>query len=259
MARRCFFFTLDDEQIAASLDEAAGSTGLLIVSGGNEIRSGAFSGQAHLAARIAARGFPVFRFDRRGVGDSSGVNRGFRSSGADIAAALGEFRRQVPHLERIVGFGNCDAASALALFGLDLCDALVLSNPWTFDEEQNDAMPASAIRERYLRKLRSPHEIARLLRGKVRLGALLRGLKGALGANSSQESDLLVEIRKKLAQYQGAVHILLAANDRTAQAFDSRWDRRDPRIERCPDAGHAYAEPHARAWLEERLLAALMG
>jgi len=259
MARRCFFFTLGDEQIAASLDDAEGSTGLLIVSGGNEIRSGAFSGQAQLAARIAARGFPVLRFDRRGLGDSSGVNRGFRSSGADIAAAAAEFRRQAPHLDRIVGFGNCDAASALALFGLDVCDALVLSNPWTFDEEQSDDMPASAIRHRYLRKLRSPHEIARLLRGKVRLGAVLRGLKEALAANSLPESELLAEIRKNLARYQGTVHILLAANDRTAQAFESQWDRRDPRIERCPDASHAYAEAHARAWLEERLLSALEG
>ncbi len=55
-----------------TLDDAPGTTGLLIVSGGNEVRAGAFAGQARLAAEIAAAGHPVFRFDRRGVGDSTG-------------------------------------------------------------------------------------------------------------------------------------------------------------------------------------------
>ena len=59
-----------------SLQDVGG--GLLLVTGGNEVRSGAFSGQAQLAARIARKGFPVFRFDRRGVGDSDGENKGFR-------------------------------------------------------------------------------------------------------------------------------------------------------------------------------------
>ena len=62
---------------AATLDSAPGTTGLLMVSGGNEIRAGAFNGQSRLAAEIAAAGFPVFRFDRRGIGDSEGTNRGF--------------------------------------------------------------------------------------------------------------------------------------------------------------------------------------
>ena len=48
-------FACEGAALAASLDEAAGGTGLLIVSGGNEIRSGAHRGMAMLAARIAAQ------------------------------------------------------------------------------------------------------------------------------------------------------------------------------------------------------------
>ncbi len=77
------------------------------MSGGNETRAGAFSGQAELAARIAEAGFPVFRFDRRGVGDSEGDNLGFRHSAADIAAARTAFRQACPALTRIAAFGNC--------------------------------------------------------------------------------------------------------------------------------------------------------
>jgi predicted alpha/beta hydrolase len=117
MSRLPLTFGCGTLRLAATLDTAPGTAGLLIVSGGNEIRSGAFGGQAELAARIARAGFPVFRFDRRGVGDSEGENRGFRRSARDIAAAIEAFRAIAPQIERVVAFGNCDAASALMLGG----------------------------------------------------------------------------------------------------------------------------------------------
>src|SRR3546814_1492741 len=64
-----------------------------------------------LSQRIAAAGHPVFRFDRRGIGDSDGSNSGFETSGPDIAAAIAAFRAAAPHVARIAAFGNCDAAS----------------------------------------------------------------------------------------------------------------------------------------------------
>ena len=118
MSRRHLTFSCEGSTLVGSLDEAEGTTGLLIVTGGNELRSGAWAGQAQFAARIAEAGFPVFRFDRRGTGDSDGPNGEFRSSALDIAAALAAFHAQRPTLNRIVGFGNCDAASALMLRSL---------------------------------------------------------------------------------------------------------------------------------------------
>ena len=138
MTRRHLTFLCEGDRLAATLDEGANATGLLLVTGGNEIRSGAFSGQAALAASLAGQGYPVFRFDRRGIGDSEGTNRSFRDEGADIAAALTAFRDAAPNVERVVGFGNCDAASALMLAGGGGCDALVLSNPWTIKDAEED-------------------------------------------------------------------------------------------------------------------------
>ena len=105
-------FDCEGAALAASLDDAPASTGLLIVSGGNEIRSGAHRGMAMLAQRVAAASHPVFRFDRRGIGDSEGTNGGFERSGPDIVAAIAAFRQAAPHVTRVVAFGNCDAASA---------------------------------------------------------------------------------------------------------------------------------------------------
>ena len=115
MTRRIVLFACQGAQLVGTLDAAEGSTGLLLVSGGNEVRSGAWGGQAQLAARLASEGFPVFRFDRRGIGDSEGENGGFRSSTPDLAAALATFKAECPQLTRVVGLGNCDAATALVL------------------------------------------------------------------------------------------------------------------------------------------------
>ena len=260
MSRLHFTFGCGSLDLAGGLDTAPGTTGLLLVSGGNEIRSGAFSGQSHLAARIAAHGFPVFRFDRRGVGDSPGENRGFRASAGDIRAAVEAFRGMVPALDRVVAFGNCDAASALMLGGGEGFDALVLSNPWTIEDGEDEGdtprHAPEAIRARYAEKLKDPREIMRLLRGGVDLGKLVRGVKQSLRP-APAPSTLAQAMQAGLAQYDGRVSILLATADRTAQLFEAAWDRSDPRIARCEGAGHAYVEPHHRAWLETQLLAAL--
>lgn len=259
MSRLPLDFGCGSLKLAGTLDTAPGTTGLLLVSGGNEVRSGAFSGQSHLAARVARAGFPVFRFDRRGIGDSQGDNRGFRSTAKDIGSALEAFRAMAPQVERVIGFGNCDAASALMLARGAGCDGLVLSNPWTIEDDANDGdatPPAAAIRARYAEKLKNPAEIGRLLRGGVDLRKLAKGLFKSVSA-SHEPSTLAEEIRAGIADYDGTIRILLATSDRTAQAFEENWGKADPRIERCAGAGHAYVEPEHRDWLDAQILSAL--
>lgn len=260
MTRLSHTFGCGSLTLAGTLDTAPGTTGLLIVSGGNEVRSGAFGGQAALAARIACAGFPVFRFDRRGVGDSEGENRGFRQSHRDITTALEAFRAMAPQVSHVVGFGNCDAASALMLAGGAGCDTLVLSNPWTIEpngtSEEDAAPPPAAIRARYLEKLKNPREIGRLLSGGVDLRKLVRGLVRSANPPPPPTS-LAEEMRAGLAGFAGEVRILLATADRTAQVFESAWDKSDPRIRRCRGAGHGYVAPEHRDWLTAEMLAAL--
>jgi exosortase A-associated hydrolase 1 len=258
MSRISGTFACNGALLSGTLDAAPGTTGLLIVSGGNEIRSGAFGGQADMAARIAAAGFPVFRFDRRGVGDSEGENRGFRHCAEDIAAALAAFRAMAPEVTRIIAFGNCDAASALMLAGGAGCDGLVLSNPWTIEDSEpgESTPPPDAVRARYLEKLKNPREIMRLVSGGVNLSKLARGVIHALKP-PPPPSSLAQDMAAGLAGFTGDVRILLATADRTAQVFEAAWEKSDPRIRRCEGAGHAYVEPEHRSWLEAELLEAL--
>ncbi|WP_428028107.1 hydrolase 1, exosortase A system-associated [Altererythrobacter sp.] len=258
MTRTHLRFPCGDDNLAGTLDEASGSSGLLIVSGGNEIRSGAFSGQSQLAAAIAQAGYPVFRYDRRGIGDSEGENRGFRESAEDILAAAAAFRANAPQMQRLVAFGNCDAASALMLSEGNMIDFLLLSNPWTI-EEDDGAMAPDAVRSRYAEKLKNPKELLRLVTGQVNLGKLMRGIKQALGPKA-EPTTLAQDMAEGLAQASKPFRILLAENDRTAQIFDAQWPgNANGEIRRCKGASHAYVEPHARQWLFDQILDVLRG
>jgi exosortase A-associated hydrolase 1 len=258
MTRRHFTFACEGAQLLATLDEAAGDTALLIVSGGNEVRAGAWNGQARLAADIAARGFPVLRFDRRGVGDSEGENHGFRSNGPDIRAALAGLRAECPEVRRVVGFGNCDAASALMLTAGAGLDALVLSNPWTIEDDAAEA-PAEVVRDHYRRRLADPAAIRRLLTGKVAIGGLVRSLLAAMRPAPAAPAGLAQEIAQGLELFSGEVRLLVAERDRTGLAFLANWDKADTRLRRCAGATHSYVEREAQDWLVAQILDVLNG
>lgn len=265
--RRLISFPCAGDTLAATLDEAPGTTGLLIVSGGNEIRIGAHRGMAELAATLAATGHPVFRYDRRGIGDSSGENNGFESTAQDISEAASAFRREAPHVTRIVAFGNCDAASALILFHAQApIDALILTNPWTIEPsaEGNDLPPAAAIRSRYLEKLKNPRELLRLLTGGVNIRKLISGLAKASAKQSQPPTSLPARLATSLATAQIPVTILLAERDNTALAFADHWKSaafapcrtRHP-LTTCPTDSHSFARAQDKCWLTRHVLDAL--
>jgi exosortase A-associated hydrolase 1 len=268
--RRMIRFECQGDQLYGTLDEGSQSTGLLIISGGNEIRCGAYAGQAAMAAHFTALGYPVLRFDRRGIGDSEGDNGGFEASGPDIAAAIAAFRHAQPNITHLVAYGNCDAASALALFhhGAGI-DALILANPWVIeaqaigtpnDEAQGDGAPTpppvSAIRARYWARLKNPRSLIDVFTGQINLRKLASGLARAM--RQEQLSRLGAQIAHALAVSNTPTTILIATRDTTAMAFmaawkDTRFDatrkRSDVTLSSCATASHSFADTAAKAWL----------
>src|SRR3954462_1477438 len=128
--RRLLSLDCQGAALGATLDEAAGVTGVLMVTGGTQTRIGSHRMYERLAKRLAEAGFPCLRYDRRGVGDSEGEDPDWRGSDPDIAAAAAGFRRECSQLQRLIGFGLCDGASALALHAASArLGALILLNP----------------------------------------------------------------------------------------------------------------------------------
>lgn len=270
MTRSFHRFDCCSEDLFGSLDSGEQATGLLIVSGGNEIRSGAHAGMSKLAHSVASHGFPVFRFDRRGIGDSSGNNQEFLSAHEDIKSAALRFRSLCPKLEKMVAFGNCDAATALAYFGTSASlDAYILANPWVIEnsvgEDTNATVPnAAAIRSRYWARIKDPKSIVDLFSGKIDISKLFKGIKQA--AKMQANTDLALRLRDSLANLECPTDILLANRDTTALAFKASWVsdqykglRRSSNISlsELDSASHSFADEKSKKWLETNILRVL--
>lgn len=220
--RRLIRFRCGDDRLSGSIDEAAGTTGLLCVTGGSQIRAGPHRMLHRLASEVAATGVPVFRYDRRGVGDSGGDDPGYRGSAADLIAAAEAFRTQAPRLNRVVGFGLCDGATTLALHGRQAgIDALALANPWLVETAPNTLAPAAA-RAHYRDRLFSPSAWKGIATGKVDLLAAARSIASSLV--KPKERQLADEVAIRLEAYVGKLLLILASRDGTAIAAKDCWN-----------------------------------
>ena len=262
--RRLLSFACENAPLAGSLDEAAGTTGLLMVTGGSQTRVGSHRMYERLAKSLADNAIPCFRYDRRGVGDSAGEDPGFRGSGPDIAAAAAAFRAQAG-VDRIVGFGLCDGASALALFGRAAgLDALILVNPWLVEAEA-DAPPPAAIRAHYRQRLLSAEGWRKIVSGGIDYRKLLKGIGKA---SAAQEGSPLARdvaaalracgLRSWLILAEGDATAIAATQELKARAFAGLIEGR----EIVKTDSHTFARPGDEAALlaaTVRALSALAG
>jgi exosortase A-associated hydrolase 1 len=246
--RRLLTFSCQGVMLGGSLDAAQGKTGLLLVTGGTQTRIGSHRMFERLAASLAQAGYPCFRYDRRGVGDSGGMDPGWRESGPDLEAAAATFRQEQRHLERIIGFGLCDGASTLAFHaGAAGLQGAILANPWLVESE-TDAPPAAAIRHHYRSRLLSTDGWKRLLGGTVSYRKILRGLARIATARPSSLGD---EVAEALERDRFPVALILSAGDGTAIAASSIWNsKRFERIRtasaslyRIESDSHTFARP----------------
>lgn len=251
-AVRHWFVPCMGADIALSLHPSQGEVGVLIVPGGVQTRFGAHRGFRALGAHLAERGYPVLRFDRRGVGDSTGHDPGFRNSGPDIAAALAAFRAAQPQMHQIIGLGLCDGAAALLLAQDLALDGYILLNPWTAEAEDT----ARATADHYRRRATSGRALGRVLRGEFTFAQLVARARAILVR--SGEQGVSAETQGMLARLRtvaGKAAVVLSDKDWTARAFESVL----PKIPgltllRVPNADHSFSL-HGN---EEALLACIV-
>lgn len=221
LVRTLLSFDCEGAALGASLDSAEGETGLLLVTGGTQTRIGSHRMYERLAEALARDGWPCFRFDRRGVGDSEGEDPDFRASGPDLAAAAAAFRREQPQLKRLIGLGLCDGASTLALHGRAAgLDGYILVNPWFVEAEAGEP-PAAAIKSRYKEQLLSLQGWKRLLSGSISYRKVLKGVRKII---ASKPSSLAGEIAASLQKARVPAQLVLATRDATAIAARAEWD-----------------------------------
>jgi exosortase A-associated hydrolase 1 len=154
--------------------------GVLVVVGGPQYRAGSHRQFVLMARVLASAGYPVLRFDHRGIGDSDGAPRSFENLDDDVRAGLDALHAEVPALQGSVIFGLCDAASAALMYCRrdPRLAGLMLANPWVHSE----AGAAKAyVKHYYGRRL--------LQRGFLAQGDLGRIRRGRLAARPVRQAE----------------------------------------------------------------------
>jgi len=253
--------------------------GVVVVVGGPQYRVGAHRQFVHLARVLAAEGYPVLRFDYRGLGDADGEPRDFLSIDDDIESACRALVAARPDVEHVVGWGLCDAASALARHVRSPRDlaALVLVNPWVHTGA------AGISRFAYYRaRLTSRGLWLGLVRGEVDLVGKLKVFLARRARSPAPprpaptvsstptalppgaDGRFVTEMREGLLSFEGEVFLVSSGRDITADEFrlrlrsDRRWRRVRRRLAeeaRLMDADHTFSTRAAKDEVACRTLA----
>lgn len=234
---RAVVFACGEANLLGVLHPAPARRGVLLVVGGPQYRAGSHRQFLLLARSLAAGGYPVMRFDHRGIGDSDGPYLGFEALAADIAAAIDAFLAQCPQLDEVVLWGLCDAASAILFYAHrdPRVAGIVLLNPWV----RTPAGEARAyLRHYYLRRLGERAFWRGLLVGEVKpaaaAGSLLRLLARRFAGGraaaappgpASPERPLPERMAEGLAGFAGPVLLIMSGQDLTAREFDDAAQR----------------------------------
>ena len=253
---------------------------VIVVAGGPQYRVGAHRQFVSLARMFAANGYPVMRFDLRGMGDSSGIHLGYEQSRPDIRAAIDEFLRCEPSVRQVALFGECNSASGILFYaaGDDRVRQIALANPWV----RTPGVQAEAIlKHYYLDRLRSREFWLSVRAGEYKVGASLtsfihvlttfvRGRKSTRAAAADlRQADfdhlpLPSRTAEGLRRFHGPVLFLMSGRDLIAREFDDvtksskawRGLLANQRVSRkvIADADHTFSKPEVKAEAQRTLL-----
>jgi exosortase A-associated hydrolase 1/exosortase A-associated hydrolase 2 len=209
---------------------------VIVVAGGPQYRAGAHRQFVTLARRLAQRGYPVLRYDLRGMGDSNGAHRGYTQSEPDIRAAIDALTRELPALTDVVLLGECESASGILFYAWRDARVLaaVLINPWVRTEEGRAQV---IVRHYYLHRLLSADFWKQMVSGRYRAGESMRSLienlqsyaRGRVAMRRQSASPQLddisglplpVRVAEGLRRFRGRSLLLMSGFDLIAREFD---------------------------------------
>ena len=261
---------------------AGARCGVLIVVGGPQYRIGSHRQFVYLARALADQGIPVFRFDYRGMGDSSGSLSGYTDIHTDIAGAIDAFQRAIPGLMEVVMWGLCDAATASVFYasGDERVKGLVLVNPWVYSPQ---GAAKAYLKHYYLDRLLSKGFWRKVLKGEYNPFSSASSLIGvAVTASKSEPAkqalnsgedpqtpsmpgqatgNLVQRFSDGLNQFKGPVLLILSGNDLTAAEFSDAANghrklgkqlaRTNLCLQSIPEADHTFSTKEWRENVEQ--------
>ncbi|MFN0303272.1 MAG: hydrolase 1, exosortase A system-associated [Burkholderiales bacterium] len=268
---RTIIFEVGDEPLVGvfACPEDPKPIAVLIVVGGPQYRIGSHRQFVLLARKLAEQGFPVLRFDYRGMGDSAGAQRDFEHIEDDIHGAIGAIAKSFPATDSIVLWGLCDGASAAMIFsGADpRIKGMVLLNPWVRSEA---TLARTYLRHYYVSRLFEASLWRKIFSGafspRWAARALIQNMIRATVKGRARDGDhspqaFQSRMIEGIVKFPGKILFILSGHDLTAKEFTewigahSAWKRaltNNPRIsmERLATADHTFSSAESRSVVE---------
>jgi exosortase A-associated hydrolase 1/exosortase A-associated hydrolase 2 len=228
-----------DERLSACLHRGAADATrgvVIVVAGGPQYRAGAHRQFVSHARTLAGQGWPVLRFDLRGMGDSSGSYLGYQHSAPDIRAAIDALAAQHPALRDVVLMGECESASGILFYAWqdERVAGAVLINPWVFTAEGRAQV---IVKDYYWDRLRSRAFWLKVRSGEFSIATSAKSLVEVLRAyfrgrrifarsslatapDDFAHLPLPVKTAVGLSRYKGRALLLMSGKDQIAREFD---------------------------------------
>ena len=227
MIEKAVTFIVNNEELLAISHQGSehNNTGVLIVVGGPQYRVGSHRQFVQLSRSLTNQGISSMRFDYTGMGDSSGNKKEFENIFTDINAAIDTFLSAQPHLQKVVIWGLCDAASAALMYAHqdERVTGLVLLNPWLRSEK---AMGKAMMKYYYLQRLLSKSFWNKFFSGKVNIAASASDAKGfvkdSLMTDEQSTASYQALMLSGLQAFNGKVCLILSGEDLTAREFEQQ-------------------------------------
>ncbi|MDH5444136.1 MAG: hydrolase 1, exosortase A system-associated [Gammaproteobacteria bacterium] len=230
VAEKPVVFNCGDDELVGIIHQPdkPTKTGLILVVGGPQYRVGSHRQFVLLARYLAKNGVTVFRFDYRGMGDSSGELRTFESIREDLKATISFFKTSYRKIENFVLWGLCDAATANVFYACNDPDihGLILLNPW-IRTESGEA--GAYIKRYYSSQIINLDFWKRLINGEVAITksmlsflSIIKKYKSKNTENVGDDESLPVRFLQGIKKYRGKVLIVLSGNDITAAEFKNQ-------------------------------------
>lgn len=209
---------------------------LMVVGGGPQYRAGGHRQLVLWARRLADEGFPVLRFDYRGMGDSHGKFLGFEHADEDIRAGVDQLLKEAPSVEDVILWGECDAASAILFYAYRdaRVKGLTLLNPWARTEA---GQAKTVLRHYYFDRLRQVSfwrkvfsfqlDFAGSIRSALSLISAAKGTQGSYEPQAESPTAPLLrtaslpdKLYTGFNRFKGPVMLVISGRDLIAREFE---------------------------------------
>lgn len=270
--RRTLVFECRQRELVGILEapEPQKPRGVVIITGGPQYRVGSHRQFVMLGRTFVDNGYPVFRFDYHGMGDSSGPLSDFTDALDDLREAIRVLQRETGVTE-VVLWGLCDAAAASLMYVAvePSIAGLVLMNPWVRSDQ---GLARAHLRHYYVRRILSLDWLKEIVAGELEIRKAVAGFARTLrdtlvrrppdrngerpesaapGGQDFRESML-----EGMSRFDRPILLILSGGDLTASEFadfaarDRRWRkllrRRSVTHRKLEDGDHTFSRKEWR-------------